>query len=49
MSHEKVGRITFSDGQVYSREQPGIDLPYDFMTKEEREKLSYQRSSFILL
>ncbi len=48
MSNEKVGRIVYSDGQVYSREHPGIDLPYDFMSKEEREKLSSEVKTYFI-
>lgn len=41
MSHEKVGAIKVHEsGKMYWREQRGITLPYDTMTKEEREKLN---------
>lgn len=44
MSHEKVGAIrtygTESGLVLYERKQPGVSLPYDFMTKEQRENLS---------
>ena len=41
MSHEKVGAIhVHPSGQGYWREQRGITLPYDNMTKEDREKLN---------
>ena len=41
MSHEKIGAIhVHPSGQGYWRKQRGITLPYDNMTKEEREKLN---------
>ncbi len=48
MSNEKVGRIVYSDGKMYSREHQGIDLPYDFMTKEEREKLNGEVTTYFI-
>lgn len=45
MSHEKVGAIrtngnTLTSCITYSRKQRGITLPYDTMTKEERDALN---------
>lgn len=45
MSNEKVGAIktytdTTSNITTYSREHRGINLPYDFMTKKERDTLN---------
>lgn len=39
---EKLGKIveTSVDGKMYRRRLPGVDLPTDFMTDEEIEKLS---------
>ena len=41
MSHEKIGAIhVHPSGKGYWRVQRGITLPYDNMTKKEREKLN---------
>ena len=45
MSHEKVGAIrthsnSFNTFVSYERRQRGITLPYDSMTKEERQALN---------
>lgn len=44
MSHEKVGAIRTYGGMhgpiLYERKQRGITLPYDNMTKEERQNLN---------
>ena len=42
MSFEKLGKIveTSFGGKVYRRKLPGVNLPTDFMTDEEIEKLS---------
>lgn len=49
MSHEKVGAIhVHESGKVYWRKQRGITLPYDNMTKEEREKLNGEVTTFYI-
>ena len=42
MSFEKLGKIveTSFGGKMYRRKLPGVNLPTDFMTDEEIEKLS---------
>lgn len=45
MSNEKVGAIKTSTNPIsnittYSRVHRGIDLPYDFMSKEEKQMLN---------
>ncbi len=48
MSNEKVGRIVYSDGKMYSREHQGVDLPYDFMTAEERKNLNGEVKTYFI-
>lgn len=52
MSHEKVGAIrTHSNSHntfvAYERRQRGINLPYDYMTKEERQALNGPVKTYI--
>lgn len=52
MSHEKVGAIrTYGSpfgAVLYERKQRGITLPYDNMTKEEREQLNGEVKTYYI-